>query len=136
MTLYQENILQLAKSGEGAGRLVGGRCASLNNPLCGDECTLHLKIADGRINAAAHQTRGCVLCMAAAAKLILLAREMPLLAALVKLAQTFETALKDGAPLPPALQLFSPVTARKSRHSCVLLPYQVLVKIAAKAENG
>lgn len=138
-------LAQWAKSGEGGGALAHASSTEhptfshrLTNPLCGDECTLHLQLEQlesSTITAAAQETRGCVLCHAAAAQLILLTRDTPLLADMATLSQNFINALKNATPLPPSLEMFTPVTERKSRHNCILLPYQALLEIAAEVKK-
>ena len=135
-SLYQEEILRLAKAAACTPLTIGGAQARLTNPLCGDDCAVRLTLHDGRIDSAAHYTRGCILCLAAAEKLVQLAAATPHPAALAQLAQAFADALTTGTDLPEPLQLFTPVAARKSRHGCVLLPYQALMQIVAARMDG
>lgn len=130
MKIYHDEIMRLAKCRDSSGRLDDGSHACLQNPLCGDECTLYVRLRDGLITAARHETRGCILCQAAVVRLIQLSRQTPSLAAMAELARAFDTALREGSALPPMLELFTPVAARRSRHRCVLLPYQALLQIA------
>lgn len=131
-SLYHEEIMHLAKSTEGAGRINGGRTAHGSNPLCGDECSLSARLQDGRIAAIAHETRGCLLCSAAAAKLILLARQTPHVDALRRLAKAFADNLQNGKPPPPELAIFTPLVGRKSRHLCVLLPFAAFLNLSGE----
>ena len=65
--LYQQAILDLAKSAAGAGRLIDADASvTLDNPLGGDRITIDVKVTDGRLQAVGHKVRGCALCEAAA----------------------------------------------------------------------
>ena len=127
--LYNEEIMRLAKSGIGAGQVEDGIARQEINPLCGDECCLTMSHDKDRIIKLAHHTRGCVLCLAAAAKLTMLAADNPSLSAMRDLTDNFLAMLKHGKPPPAGLELFTPVAARKSRHNCVLLPFNALSRM-------
>lgn len=133
--LYNERILALARSHQGAGTLAPPRVrVSLDNPLCGDRISLDVRLEHGRIVALAHQTRGCLLTEAAAALLATLALGAKAEEA-VALRDAAAALLRgdDAASLPPGLDVFAPVTAVKSRHDCVLLPFDALVEAVRAA---
>lgn len=127
--LYQQALKDLAQAADGAGRLdMPGASVRLDNPLCGDRITLDLTLENGRVTALAHETKGCLLCRAAAA---LLGRAAPGHSAEELTAAHAEiiALLKGEIAAPthwPALASFSPVRAHKSRHGCVLLPFRAL----------
>ncbi|MBW7903737.1 MAG: iron-sulfur cluster assembly scaffold protein [Rhodocyclaceae bacterium] len=127
--IYQQAIKELAQAAHGAGRLAQPTASvRLDNALCGDRVTLDLRSEGDTIAELAHETRGCLLCRAAAS---LLAREAPGKSAdELARAHAALTALLQGdpaEPLPwPALSIFAPVRAYKSRHGCVLLPFRAL----------
>ena len=129
LDLYQDAIKDMAAAGHGHGRLESpSGAAKLNNPLCGDRVQLEVVLGDGRISAIAHETRGCLLCKAAAS--LLGARAVGLDAGEVGLlVQSLESLLKDQAPAPPdwpELEMFLPAHAHPSRHKCALLPFRAL----------
>ena len=128
LKIYHDAILQLAKDAAFTDIPPDANSARLTNPLCGDECALHLGTKDGRIVQVAHHTRGCILTRAAAAQLVQLAQDKPL-TEMHALAHKVITAMAENTPLPPPLEIFTPVQTRPSRHGCVILPYQVLLKI-------
>jgi nitrogen fixation NifU-like protein len=133
--LYNERILALARSHQGAGTLEPPRLrVSLDNPLCGDRITLDVRLEHGRIAALAHQTRGCLLTEAAAALLATLASGATAEEA-VALRDAVAGLLRGAGstPLPPGLEVFQPVAAVKSRHDCVLLPFDALVEAVRAA---
>ena len=65
--LYQDAIKQFAQAANGHGQLAQSSGeAKLDNPLCGDRVRMQVALAGGRIEAVAHETKGCLLCRAAA----------------------------------------------------------------------
>jgi nitrogen fixation NifU-like protein len=139
-SLYQDAIMAHAKAAHGAGRLEQpDGTATVDNPLCGDRVTMDVALDDqGRIARLGHKVRGCVLCSAVASVLGdhadgLTAEELH------RVGTAFEAMIREGEPVPeewPDLSAFEPVRAAKSRHECVLLPFEALeqaVKDAAGA---
>jgi NifU-like protein involved in Fe-S cluster formation len=137
--LYHQAILELAKQAGRTPRLEGPDVSvTVDNPLCGDRVTLDLKLADGRVDAVGHKVRGCLLCQAAAA--VIAARalgETP--AALHRTAERLGLAVREepaaAEGLWPELAAFAPVHAHRSRHDCVLLPFEALTQALGAAES-
>lgn len=127
--LYQDAIKQMAQAAHGHGQLdnAAGE-ARLDNPLCGDRVRMQVALDAGRIAAIAHQTKGCLLCRAAAS--LLGARAVGQDAAAIEsVAGELDAMLKGAAPIPvewPELAMFVPARAYASRHKCVLLPFRAL----------
>jgi NifU-like protein involved in Fe-S cluster formation len=138
--LYHQAILELAKKARHAGRLEAPQASvTVDNPLCGDRVTLDLTLANGRVREVGHRVRGCLLCQAAAVAIGLRAPgETP--AALRAVARDLGAALAGvpgAAPMPwPELAAFAPVHAHKSRHECVLLPFDALAQALDQAETN
>jgi nitrogen fixation NifU-like protein len=136
--LYHQAILELAKQGREAGRLEAPQASvTVDNPLCGDRVTLDLDLAEGRVRAVGHKVRGCLLCQAAAA---VIGRRAPgaMPAVLRTVARDLSDAI-DRAPEAagkswPELAAFAPVHAHKSRHECVLLPFEALIRALDQVE--
>lgn len=128
--LYQEAIKQMAEAAHGHGRLAAADGeARLDNPLCGDRVRMQVVLDAGRIAAVAHETRGCLLCRAAAAAIGLRAAGSDA-SGIAAAAVALESLLQQGAPLPadwPELAMFAPARAYPSRHRCVLLPFRTLL---------
>jgi nitrogen fixation NifU-like protein len=137
--LYQQAIVDLARQAAAQARLEAPQAsATVDNPLCGDRVTIDLDFEGDRVRAVGHKVRGCMLCQAAAAAIAARAPgESP--AALRAVAQRLDRAIRqDPAGLDdlwPELQAFAPVHRHKSRHDCVLLPFQALVR-ALRREDG
>ena len=136
--LYHQAILELARKSRQAGRLESPQASvTVDNPLCGDRVTLDLTLDDGRVREVGHKVRGCLLCQAAAAAIGARAPgETP--AALRAVARELGEAIV-GAPAAAELAwaelaAFAPVHAHKSRHECVLLPFQALTQALDAAE--
>jgi nitrogen fixation protein NifU and related proteins len=137
--LYHHAILELAKKARQASRLEAPQATvTVDNPLCGDRVTLDLNLADGRVREVGHRVRGCLLCQAAAAAIGERAPgETP--AALRAVAKDIGDAIA-GAPGTagrawPELAAFAPVHAHKSRHECVLLPFEALIRALDQVET-
>ena len=138
--MYQDEIVTLAKSKIGAERLENPDATmTLDNPLCGDRVTLDVNVTDGKITAVGHRVRGCMLCEASAS---LVARDAigtdtnSIAGARDKL----EALLKKGAEVSSdgswsTVTTFGPVAEFKSRHECVLLPFEALGKAVEQAES-
>ncbi|HEM45675.1 MAG TPA: iron-sulfur cluster assembly scaffold protein [Alphaproteobacteria bacterium] len=128
--LYQDAILARAREATGAGTLDDADAiVTVHNPLCGDRITLALRKSDGTVAEVRHEVRGCVLCQAAAS---IIAARAPGRGRrdLVAIEAAVRGMLADGGALPPEawtdLSIFAPVAAHKSRHECVLLPFEAL----------
>jgi nitrogen fixation NifU-like protein len=125
--LYQARIVALARSKAGAGKLATPtRSARRDNPLCGDRVTIDVTLENGRIAELAHQVRGCLLCQASAAALATsaLGRDA---AGVAELRHDAERAIGREAGLArEPFDAFAPVAGHKSRHECVLLPFEAL----------
>lgn len=126
--LYQEQIVALAKARTGAGRLTAPtKSARKDNPLCGDRVTIELKLdAEGKIAEIAHQVRGCLLCQASAAALasVAVGRDAK---GIADLRHDAERAIgRESGTAGQPFAAFSPVAAHKSRHDCVLLPFEAI----------
>ncbi len=144
--LYQAAIIAAARAGEQFPRLVEPNATvTLDNPLCGDRVTIDLRTDGDLVIEVGHRVRGCLLCEAASA---LIARHAPscrqgeLDGLRAKVAAVLQADSKaDAEAYAYALgtgwsevQLFEPVRPHKSRHECVLLPFEVLA--SALAELG
>lgn len=135
--LYQRAILARADAAVRAGRIdAPDASVTLDNPLCGDRVTIDIKLENGRIADLAHRVRGCRLCEAAASTIG--ANAVGQSAAAVAEAEAALRALLNGASAPdaawPDFEAFHPVRDYKSRHACVLLPFEALRAAIAEAQ--
>lgn len=130
--LYHQAILDLAKAATGSGRLEAPDArVTLDNPLCGDRVTLDVALLDGRVGEIAHKARGCLLCQASASLIGARAPgESPerLREVADRLAQAIASDAEGAGEVWPELSMFAPVRPHKSRHECVLLPFQALIE--------
>ncbi len=138
-SLYQDAIKQFALAAHGQGRLENATGeAKLDNPLCGDRVRMQVALDAGRIVAIAHETKGCLLCRAAAS--LLGARAAGMDAAAVEAVNgELDAMLKDAGPLPdawPELAMYAPARSHASRHRCVLLPFRALQAAMQKVPEG
>ncbi|MCF8198502.1 MAG: iron-sulfur cluster assembly scaffold protein [Sulfuritalea sp.] len=135
-SLYQDAIKQFAKADHGHGQLAQASGESkLDNRLCGDRVRMQVALGGDGIVAVAHETKGCLLCRAAASVIGVHAAGKNQ-ASIDAVVQALEAMLKDGAPVPhdwPELSMFEPARAHVSRHKCVLLPFQALREALQKS---
>ncbi len=128
--LYRKELLRLAADATGAGRLAHpcstGRAF---NPACGDRVTVDLAVEDDRIIGLAHDTKACVLTQASAA--ILGAELVGMSLAEVQSIRSSVAAMLEGDQPPDApfdvFAAFVGVVEHKSRHRCVLLPFEAVL---------
>ncbi len=137
--LYQDAIVAQAKQATRAGRLEAPDASiTLDNPLCGDRVTIDVKLAGDRIAAMAHRVRGCLLCEASAS--VVGANAIGQSADALVAAQRDLRASLEGPSaknaLWPGMETFAPVAGYKSRHACVLLPLEALLKAVRAARTG
>jgi len=136
--LYHEALVGLGRAAHGAGRLaVADAAATADNPLCGDRATFQIRLREGRIEAVAHQVRGCILCLAAAS---LIGRAAPgaTPGEVAEARMRAAALLREGTPAPGGawadLALFAPVRGVPSRHACVLLPFDAIAEALERAQ--
>jgi nitrogen fixation NifU-like protein len=124
--LYQAVIRDHDRAPRNLGPLAGAtHSATVDNPLCGDVVTMHLRVDDGVVRAAGFEARGCALCRAAAS--ILTTQLVGLDGAATRAClDTFDAfvASPPEAPTPADLgdlAAFAGVRRFKSRRACALL---------------
>ena len=127
--LYQRAIMDRAKAVGRAGRLPSpDASATVDNPLCGDRVTIDLKLDGDRITDVRHHVRGCALCQASAS--LLADAAIGQTAPSIKVARDQLKSMLGGSDAPGTpwqeLGIFMPVRRYKSRHECVLLPFDAL----------
>ena len=135
--MYHEAIMAAAKAATGAGRLDRPQGAGeAYNPLCGDRVRLDLNLDQSRVCEIRQEVWGCVLCEASASVVAAQAsgqtREE-----LSAVADAVLQMLKYGGATPSgaweALAMFEPVADHRSRHECVLLPFEALLQALDRA---
>jgi nitrogen fixation NifU-like protein len=129
--LYQEAIIEWSKRTGNADHLEHvDKKGTASNPLCGDQVTVELKMKGKIIQSIAVQARGCVLCKASSYRLAESVKGLTLdniNKERHELDVMLRTPVNYPADFPESLRLFSPVRSHKSRHSCVLLPYDAVI---------
>jgi NifU-like protein involved in Fe-S cluster formation len=131
--LYAKELLRWAADVSHAGHLAEPkRAATVNNAMCGDKVTIEFAVdPTHEITACRHDAKACVLTQASAA--ILAAKADGADAqALAKVKAQVTAMLKEGAAAPTGkwsvYEIFAPVREHKSRHTCVLLPFEAAEK--------
>lgn len=138
--LYHQAILDAAAAASGSGELERADArVEIDNPLCGDRVRIDLTMEGDRVKRLAHRVRGCLLCEAAAS---VIGERAPgehaadlraLLPALRAGLGNEEQALSLRWP---SLEMFAPVRPHRSRHDCVLLPFDALVRALDEAQES
>lgn len=106
--------------------------ATIDNPLCGDEVTLHVAVADGVVADVRFEARGCALARAAASMLTGVAQGLDATSARALVAR-FDQFVRASPADPDRgadlgdLAAFVGVRAFRSRQTCALLPFRALV---------
>jgi nitrogen fixation NifU-like protein len=78
-SLYQEIIMEHFKAPRNRGDIASPSvCVSMNNPFCGDDLTLHLALADGKVSDVKFRGRGCAISQASASLMTELIKGKPL----------------------------------------------------------
>jgi len=130
--LYHEAIVRLDRDPPNQGPLPSAtHSATLDNPLCGDEITIHLAVANATVDRASFEGRGCALSRAGASIAATLAigaspEQLRALAARVE-----QLVLGPPQPVPGdpgALAALSAVHAFPSRRTCACLGFRALVR--------
>jgi len=135
--LYQKDVLRHAAAAGRAGRLENpDGSVMLDNPLCGDRVTIDVKVSAGKVSDISHDVKACVLCQASAS--ILCDKAVGLDADTLDHVQSqIIGMLKQSAPAPEGdwepLHVFKPVADHKSRHACVLLPFEAAIAAVRNA---
>ena len=142
--LYQDAIVAAARACDNFPRLEQpSATATVDNPLCGDRVTIDVQTDGDVVVEVGQRVRGCLLCEAAST---LIAQHAPScrqedldglrakVAELLKAesdeeAQAMASALGSGWS---EISLFQPVRPYKSRHECVLLPFEALASALAE----
>ena len=126
--LYNKRIRALAEAAHGAGRLAAPTGSALrDSPLCGDRVRMDVELVDGRIAAIAHEVKGCLLCRASASLIGLHAvGRTPAEVEVLRTRMVAMLAGGDEAEEPDKIGFFAPVYPYRSRHGCVMIPFEAL----------
>lgn len=136
--LYQKQLMRLAADATGEGVMTDPDAETvLDNPTCGDRIKIQIKISNGKITALNHENRSCMLCQAAASVVgenaVGHSQED-----IVSIRDSIETMLKSNSfsaiPGWNAIENFAPVADHKSRHACVLLPFDALINVLSEVQ--
>ena len=137
--LYKEVILDHYKSPRNKRSVPGAELScSKNNPLCGDEITIHAHLSDGRVADVAFEGRGCSISQASASMLTEAVMGKPVGEA-EKLASEFRSMMEGK--LDPDEEEFGDLVALKGvvkypvRIKCAVLAWDVLQDALAGAET-
>jgi len=137
--LYQAQILRAARDSGDIGRLERPLASlSVDNPLCGDRVVLDVQTRELWVSAIGFEVRGCLLCEAAA--WVLASAGIGLSLDELDSGQRAVRAVLAGSALADrrwqSLDMFAPVASHRSRHRCVLLPFEALQQMGGVLQQG
>jgi nitrogen fixation NifU-like protein len=138
--LYARDLLRLAASAAGAGKLVPhDAMGAARNPVCGDRVSVTLRLdPDRRILDIAHETQACVLTQASAAILGMHLQGAD--ARAVERLQEDVRAMLQGSDAPQApfgdYSALAGAAQHRNRHRCVLLPIEAVLDALGKRTAG
>mgnify|MGYP000941581574 CR=1 FL=1 len=128
--IYQEIILDHARHPRNRGILEPADFeVKLNNPLCGDEMVLTLRLDQDRISECGSQVRGCTICQASSS---MMSEQLTGKSTedASQLSHMFQSAFKyEGNDSPLEIKDLMPLLIIKShlsRVKCVILPWDAL----------
>lgn len=130
--MYNEQIVEWSKKGDNPVIPKNVHCrATASNPLCGDRVAVEVEMDGDAIKSVSCRVKGCLLCRAAGA--ILSERMKNVSPDDLKNACVFLDAALRSADAPPEsfpeeYRLFYPVRLHKSRRSCVMLPFETVIR--------
>lgn len=125
--MYQEALLAHHRAPHNRRDLADATArASHKNPVCGDEITVMLRVADGVIADAAFSGRGCSIATASASMMTDVLRGRSTADALA-LGEAVDRMLGGATvELPDALVSLRGVAPFAGRHGCARMPWQAL----------
>lgn len=136
---YQEVILRHSRSPEHAGRPTRIDAAGHgNNPMCGDTVEVFVQGANGTIEQAGYEAKGCAISLASADLMAGMMRGRSFAEAKA-LADAFGQMIATGQRDAPGLERLLPLAEvhdYPSRQRCATLPWQALLQALATMEQG
>jgi nitrogen fixation NifU-like protein len=127
--LYREVVLDHYRNPRHRGPLQDpDGTATVDNPICGDQVRVQVRLEGGTVVEAAAQTRGCSIAVAAGSVMTELVRGQPV-EEIPRLRGALER-LVEGEDAPPdldrRLRAFAGVVRFPMRRRCALLPWEAL----------
>ena len=138
-TIYRDILLKHARYPKNSGLLENPElCASVNNPLCGDELELTLALSGELIQDCRTVVRGCTICQASASIMSEIIIKKTLKEAIVTSRLFDESLRKDNEDVPEMVEPLRPFLALKthrSRIKCMKLAWDALEECANLYKN-
>jgi nitrogen fixation NifU-like protein len=125
--LYQEIILDHARRPLNRGELENATVTvPAENPSCGDELTLQLRVADGRIEDVRFTGQGCAICMASASMMTRAIKGKPSAEAGALFQQVHDGVQGRGEMPKGEISALGGVREFPQRVKCALLAWEAL----------
>lgn len=140
--LYQDIVLDHSRRPRNFGELPDAQVhVRGDNPMCGDEVTIHLHVGEGEvIDGLKFTGNGCSICMASASMMTQRLRNRTRAEA-VAMADSFHGMLTDEKPVEPDerlgdLRVLGTVRKFPQRVKCATLPWHALKEAIAASAAG
>lgn len=125
--LYQEVILDHYRAPRGAGEVENAtHSAFANNPLCGDEVLITVRVEAGILAEVKHRSTGCAICVASASMMVEQSQGMAADDALNHAHDFCSFARGEGDDVGGKLQAFAGVSKFPMRVKCATLAWHTL----------
>jgi nitrogen fixation NifU-like protein len=135
--IYQETILDHAKRPMNKGVLEGATVTvPAENPSCGDEVTLQLKLADGRIEDVRFTGQGCAICMASASMMTRAVKGKPCEEAAALFRKVHDGVQGSGEMPKGEISALAGVKEFPQRVKCALLAWEALREALGVRKGG
>jgi nitrogen fixation protein NifU and related proteins len=133
--LYEKALLDHARHPRNFGPLPAATASARgDNPLCGDEITVRIRTAQGRLEEIACEGAGCAICLGSASMMSVAAKGLPLadVVALMHRVRALLSGADDGANLGD-LAALGGVARFPARQKCAALAWTALEHALAGA---
>ncbi|MEE4173835.1 MAG: iron-sulfur cluster assembly scaffold protein [Xanthomonadales bacterium] len=135
--LYRQAVIEHSREAYGKNADIRPtHSADGHNALCGDSVTIHFRVRDGAIEAAAFSGESCAICTASSALLCRHLAGSPI-GDVVTGRDGFAASIRSGevAQAPDFMQPLVRVRRYPARVECAMLPWDTAVR-AARGEDG
>ena len=132
LSIYHEKILKLASLNKDSIEIKDFHSScELKNPMCGDQVNVKIFVKENIIKNISAKVRGCALCEASAGLVVQVFKnkKTPIYNFLSDFQYWLNNdKIKLNSNVPKELEIFSPIQSIKNRHTCIIMPFQAIIK--------
>ena len=132
LSIYHEKILNLASFNKESNEIIDFHSScELKNPMCGDQVNVKIFVDQGLIKNISAKVRGCALCEASVGLVVKIFKDKHV--PIINFLNEFRHWLNDEnseitSYMPNELEVFLPIKTIKNRHTCVIMPFEAIIK--------